>query len=168
MPAVLGASASRAGWVEVRLEDGHLAHFARHAHLAGLLATDAQVIAVDVPLAEGVADALRAALGRLPAPAPMRVAEARAARDPRLHEAHAELSFQAMRGAPLAHPPHTWAGIFERIELLRAAGLRPARVFGGVGLISPQDVLAASALAWTARRIATGAARALPQAAVWC
>jgi predicted RNase H-like nuclease len=87
--------------------------------------------------------------------------------DARLREAHPELSFQELQrsqGGPehLGHSKHTWNGLFERLDLLRKAGLRPARVLGGVGRASPDDVLDATALAWTAQRIARGEARSVP------
>ena len=78
----------------------------------------------------------------------------------RLHEVHPELSFSAMAGAPLRHPKRLPAGAAERRGLLAAAGI----------VIPPDgpwsrvvaDVLDAAAAAWTARRIADGRARVLP------
>ncbi|WP_239103359.1 DUF429 domain-containing protein [Microbispora corallina] len=81
----------------------------------------------------------------------------------RVVEVHPELSFTRMAGAPLPYPKSTWAGAERRRELLAAEGvevagdLGPAGAFAGV-----DDVLDAAAAAWTARRVARGAARPLP------
>jgi predicted RNase H-like nuclease len=78
-------------------------------------------------------------------------------------EVHPEVSFTAMAGAPLQAPKRTWAGHCERRRLLAASGialpddLGPAGRFAGTA-----DVLDAAAAAWTARRVADGAARPLP------
>jgi predicted RNase H-like nuclease len=80
-----------------------------------------------------------------------------------LREAHPEVSFMAMAGAPLHASKHTWAGHCERRRLLDGAGialpddLGPAGSFAGTA-----DMLDAAVMAWTARRIATGTARPLP------
>jgi predicted RNase H-like nuclease len=80
-----------------------------------------------------------------------------------LREAHPEVSFMAMAGAPLRASKHTWAGHCERLRLLVTAGialpddLGPAGRFAGTA-----DMLDAAAVAWTARRVATGTARPLP------
>ena len=77
-----------------------------------------------------------------------------------LHEVHPELSFSAMAGAPLRHPKRLPAGAAERRGLLAEAGIvippdgRWSRVAA--------DVLDAAAAAWSARRIAAGRARILP------
>lgn len=78
-------------------------------------------------------------------------------------EVHPEVSFKAMAGAALQAPKRTWAGHCERRRLLAAAGialpddLGPAGRFAGTA-----DMLDAAAAAWTARRLATGAATPLP------
>jgi predicted RNase H-like nuclease len=80
-----------------------------------------------------------------------------------LREVHPEVSFAAMAGGPPRASKRTWNGHAERRALLAAAGidlpddLGPAGGFAGAA-----DVLDAAAAAWTARRIATGAARPLP------
>ena len=68
-----------------------------------------------------------------------------------------------MAGAPLADSKSTWAGATSRRQLLAAQGIE---LSGDLGLAGQQvgvdDVLDAAAVAWTARRVAAGAARCLP------
>jgi predicted RNase H-like nuclease len=98
-----------------------------------------------------------------------------AAADPRIHEAHPELSFAALTEPPnvretpyvrgartfgvVEEPKSTWDGLHRRIALLREAGIEvPVRL----GLaVPPADVLDAAAVAWTAARIAAGTAEHL-------
>jgi predicted RNase H-like nuclease len=81
----------------------------------------------------------------------------------RVVEAHPELSFAEMAGAPLAARKSTWAGAERRRVLLAQAGIILA---GDLGLAGQQagvdDVLDAAAAAWTARRVSQGTARCLP------
>jgi predicted RNase H-like nuclease len=79
---------------------------------------------------------------------------ARAATPPvRLHEVHPELAFAAMAGAPLLNSKHTRPGLARRRELLAAEGIvLPPRIAGA----AEDDLLDAAAVAWSARRIATG------------
>ena len=78
----------------------------------------------------------------------------------RLYEVHPELSFATLAGAPLPEPKNRPAGQALRRSVLAAAGLivpdDPAWRRAAV------DVLDAAAVAWTARRIATGQAGVLP------
>ena len=78
-------------------------------------------------------------------------------------EAHPELSFAAMAGAPLRSRKSTWAGAVQRRTLLAQAGMV---LNGDLGLAGEQagvdDVLDAAAAAWTARRVSEGSARCLP------
>jgi predicted RNase H-like nuclease len=81
----------------------------------------------------------------------------------RLVEAHPELSFAAMAGAPLRDSKSTWAGAIRRRQLLTAQGIDPDGDLGLSGLrVGVDDVLDAAAVAWTARRVADGGARRLP------
>lgn len=87
--------------------------------------------------------------------------------DARLHEVHPEVSFQTLHHqlggqGSLGHAKRTWNGLFERLQLLQRAGLRPARSFGGIGRAGPDDVLDATIVAWTAARLARGEAEPLP------
>jgi predicted RNase H-like nuclease len=78
-------------------------------------------------------------------------------------EAHPELSFAAMAGAPLRDSKSTWAGAVRRRQLLAAHGIDLDGDLGLSGLrVDVDDVLDAAAVAWTARRIADGSARRLP------
>jgi predicted RNase H-like nuclease len=76
----------------------------------------------------------------------------------RLYEVHPELSFAALAGAPVPDSKHTQAGLTIRRELLARAGITlPAKVAGA----GENDLLDAAAIAWSARRIATGQATTL-------
>lgn len=77
----------------------------------------------------------------------------------RLCEVHPELSFAELAGAPLAETKHSPAGRARRRALLAGAGIPlPASVPGA----AEDDLLDAAAVAWSARRIAAGTARVLP------
>lgn len=83
--------------------------------------------------------------------------------DPRLREAHPEVSFRALnRGRPLRHRKKSAGGAFQRIELLRREGLE-LDALDETAAVPLDDVLDAAACAWTAQRIATGRARSLPK-----
>ena len=80
----------------------------------------------------------------------------------RLFEVHPELAFAALARAPLQESKHTTAGLAIRRELLARAGLTlPPRVPGA----PENDLLDAAAVAWSARRIASGDAITLPNPA---
>ena len=79
-----------------------------------------------------------------------------------LYEVHPELSFAALAGAPLAESKHWAAGLARRRDLLASAGIvLPSRLAGA----GEDDLLDAAAVAWSARRIAAGTARVLPDPA---
>ena len=84
-----------------------------------------------------------------------------------VREAHPELCFATMRGAPCAWPKRAAAGRSERIGALRAAC--PWLPGGEVGTVpagaAPDDLLDALAAAWTAERVAVGLAVTLPEEA---
>jgi predicted RNase H-like nuclease len=72
-----------------------------------------------------------------------------------LYEVHPELSFAALAGAPLPDSKHTPAGLAARRDLLARAGVTlPVKIAGA----AENDLLDAAAVAWSARRIATGTA----------
>ena len=78
-------------------------------------------------------------------------------------EVHPELSFGEMAGFPLTDSKSTWSGAVGRRHLLADAGVE---ISGDLGLsgrkVGVDDVLDAAAVAWTASRVARGAARCLP------
>ncbi|HEV8635873.1 MAG TPA: DUF429 domain-containing protein [Chloroflexota bacterium] len=82
----------------------------------------------------------------------------------RVREAHPELCFAAMRGAPCAWPKRAPLGRAERLAALAAAC--PWLPGGDVGAVprgaAPDDLLDALAAAWTAERIVGGSAVVLP------
>ena len=79
-----------------------------------------------------------------------------------LFEAHPEVSFRTMAGAPLPHAKKTWAGQARRRELLAKHGIGLPDNLGPAGQAPPDDVLDAAAVAWSAHRMATGAAASHP------
>jgi len=71
--------------------------------------------------------------------------------------------FAELAGAPLDAAKKTWAGQQQRRRLLGREGVLPPDDLGAAGAFAaPDDVLDAAAVAWTARRIASGQARSLP------
>lgn len=82
--------------------------------------------------------------------------------DSRFHEVHPEVSFQAMNGGePLRYRKKSAGGALERTELLRRHGIELTALDASAS--APlDDVLDAAAAAWSADRIATGAAQTLP------
>jgi predicted RNase H-like nuclease len=80
-----------------------------------------------------------------------------------LHEVHPELAFAALAGgAPLPDSKHTKAGLAARRALLANAGITlPPKVPGA----AEDDLLDAAAVAWSARRIASGEAVVFTNAA---
>ncbi|HEX2038421.1 MAG TPA: DUF429 domain-containing protein [Acidimicrobiales bacterium] len=84
------------------------------------------------------------------------------ATDADVREVHPEVSFAEMAGAPLAAPKKTWAGAEQRRRLLARNGVEVPPELGAAGAVPVDDVLDAAAVAWTARRVAAGVARPLP------
>ena len=77
-------------------------------------------------------------------------------------EAHPEVAFALLLGAPAAHPKRTWAGQQERRRALAGAGIDLGDV-GEVGaLAAADDVLDAAAVAWSTRRLVGGWGRSFP------
>jgi len=84
--------------------------------------------------------------------------------DRRLIEVHPEVSFRALAGAPLAYAKKTWGGLMERRRLLQTAGIDiPEKLPGTAGRAPADDLLDAAVAAWTARRVAQGTAKVLPE-----
>jgi predicted RNase H-like nuclease len=85
-----------------------------------------------------------------------------ARRDTRFCEVHPEVSFRAMNGGrSLGNRKKSAAGALQRLELLRGAGIE-LTALDEAGPAPLDDVLDAAAAAWSAQRIATGAAQSLP------
>lgn len=85
-----------------------------------------------------------------------------AVEDDRVHEVHPEVCFAAMAGGPLGTSKHSWAGVRRRWRLLREQGIVVPDELGDAGHAGADDVLDAAAAAWSARRIAGGEHRCLP------
>jgi predicted RNase H-like nuclease len=77
-------------------------------------------------------------------------------------EVHPEVCFATMAGRPLTTRKSTWAGVEERRDLLSSAGIDLQGLHGDTGSAGVDDVLDAAAVAWTARRHASGGASCLP------
>ena len=82
-----------------------------------------------------------------------------------VYEVHPEVSFAVLLGAPAKTSKKTWAGMVERRRALEAAGVS----LDGLGAesvaaarASVDDMLDATVAAWSAARIARGAARSFP------
>ena len=83
--------------------------------------------------------------------------------DARFREVHPEVSFRALNGQrPLRHRKKSAGGALERIELLRRAGVQLDRLAAS-GSAPLDDVLDAAVAAWSAQRLASGAAQSLPR-----
>lgn len=79
-----------------------------------------------------------------------------------VHEVHPELSFAAINGSVLAESKKTWAGLHTRLALLAGEGIVVPDAPGPAATVPADDVLDAAVVAWTARRIAAGAAESIP------
>ncbi|MYU16409.1 DUF429 domain-containing protein [Streptomyces sp. SID8361] len=83
--------------------------------------------------------------------------------DHRLYEVHPEVTFAAIdEGRPVAWSKKSWNGQAVRRRLLAGQGIVLPDDLGPAGRVPPDDVLDAAAAAWSARRIALGTARSLP------
>ena len=89
-------------------------------------------------------------------------AEVVAAADDRITEVHPEVSFRALKEAPLEYAKKTWNGQMERRALLAGAGIVLPDDLGDAGGVTADDVLDAAVAAWSARRIAADEAASLP------
>jgi predicted RNase H-like nuclease len=81
-------------------------------------------------------------------------------------EVHPEVSFAALATEPLTTRKHTWTGALMRRDLLADVGVVIRGDLGEAGRAAAvDDVLDAAVCAWTARRVAAGQARSLPDPA---
>jgi predicted RNase H-like nuclease len=85
-----------------------------------------------------------------------------ARRDPRVHEVHPEVSFRVMAGGATLDSKKTRSGLRQRQRVLAMEGIRVPAKLPKVRTAAPDDVLDAAAAAWSAKRIASGLARSLP------
>ncbi len=85
-----------------------------------------------------------------------------AAADPRLVEVHPEVSFCAMKGSALAFSKKCWNGQMERRALLQSRGIELPNRIEDAGMVPADDLLDATAAAWSALRVQRGEAAALP------
>lgn len=84
------------------------------------------------------------------------------AEDSRIREVHPEVSFRSMAGRPVA-PKKSPPGAKHRLSLLERGGVwLPPDAFTLPG-VGADDTLDAGAAAWSARRIANGEAKTLPE-----
>lgn len=87
----------------------------------------------------------------------------RVAGDERVYEAHPEVTFAELAGTRLLPRKKTWDGLMQRRALLSVQGLAIPDIVGEVSAkAAADDIVDAVACAWTASRIAAGAARPLP------
>ena len=91
-----------------------------------------------------------------------------AASNDRIIEVHPEVCFCAMKGGPLDYSKHSWNGQAERRQLIARAGIELPDELEDAGTVPPDDLLDASAAAWTAWRVAAGRAQVLPSSAAGC
>lgn len=82
--------------------------------------------------------------------------------DPRVFEVHPEVSFCELAGECLAWSKKSWNGLLLRRRLLAGAAIELPAVIPEIAGVVADDVVDAAVVAWSARRIAIGAARALP------
>jgi predicted RNase H-like nuclease len=76
---------------------------------------------------------------------------------------HPEVSFATMAGAPLPARKNSWAGVENRRHLLADNQIVLNSDLGAAGAAARvDDVLNAAAAAWSARRVAAGTAKRLP------
>jgi predicted RNase H-like nuclease len=95
-----------------------------------------------------------------------KILEVEAVGDARTYEVHPEVSFRALAGRPLRARKKTWAGVWERVALLRSAGTELPAELGEAGKVGGvDDVLDAAVVAWSALRIVSGKAKSLPRVA---
>ena len=119
----------------------------------------AALLAADVAAARRIHPSLTSQAWALRA----KIFEVEALLEKRVFEVHPEVSFAALAGRYLTHSKRSWNGQMERRRLLADAGLRfPDVLTGSAGDVPVADVLDAAVAAWSAGRIADGAAACLP------
>lgn len=89
-------------------------------------------------------------------------AAAVAAADDRVFEVHPEVSFRELAGEHLRWSKKSWNGLLLRRRLLSGAEIVLPDVIDEIDGAGADDVVDAAVVAWSARRIANGAGRTLP------
>lgn len=85
--------------------------------------------------------------------------------DPRIYEVHPELCFLEIAGQPLDFIKKSWNGQLLRRRLLSGEGIEiPDQLPDECAGVPADDLLDAAAAAWSAHRIATNQANAIPDA----
>lgn len=79
-----------------------------------------------------------------------------------VREVHPEVSFREMAGRHVSWPKSSWNGLHERRQLLLDQGVRIPTEITIIGNAGAEDVLDATAAAWSADRIAHGTAKTFP------
>lgn len=77
-------------------------------------------------------------------------------------EVHPEVSFAVLLGHPARSPKKTWAGMFERLDALRSAGIELSDPGEAGERAAVDDVLDAAVAAWSAERLLNGRGLSLP------
>ena len=77
-------------------------------------------------------------------------------------EVHPEVSFAVLAGHPASASKKTWAGMQERLEALRSAGIELSGLGEPGEHAAVDDVVDAAVAAWSARRVANGDGISLP------
>lgn len=100
-----------------------------------------------------------------------------AAADARVVEVHPEVSFRELAREPITWSKKSWNGLLFRRQLLGTVGIELPDVIPDLENVAPDDVVDASVAGWSARRIASRAARSFPDppeasgdrhVAIWC
>jgi predicted RNase H-like nuclease len=79
-----------------------------------------------------------------------------------VYEAHPEVSFSLLAGAPIMAGKRSAAGLAARRRALLEAGIVAPTDLADARGVAADDVLDAAVVAWTARRIVAGGARSFP------
>ena len=80
-----------------------------------------------------------------------------------VREVHPEVSFRAMSDQHLSWTKTSWNGLHERTQLLLDQGVRLPTEISEIGDAEAEDVLDATAAAWSANRVANGTAKSFPE-----
>ena len=79
-----------------------------------------------------------------------------------VREVHPEVSFRSMADQHLSWAKTSWNGLHERTRLLLGQGVKLPTEITEIGNVGAEDVLDATAAAWSANRIANRTAKSFP------